>query len=50
MGKPISILKLAKKIINSYGLKYYFEGDLDKRDIKIEFVGLRKGENFQKNF
>ena len=44
MGKPVSILKLAKKIINSYGLKLYFEGDLDKRDIKIEFVGLRKGE------
>ena len=39
MGKPISILELAKNMIRLYGLE-------PGKDIKIDFSGVRKGEKF----
>ena len=44
MGKPVSILNLAKKIITSYGLSYSIGKSNSKSDIKIEIIGLRPGE------
>ena len=39
MGKPISILELAKNMIKLYGLE-------PGKDIKISFSGVRRGEKF----
>ncbi len=39
MGKPISILELARNMIRLYGLK-------PEKDIKITFSGVRRGEKF----
>jgi len=39
MGKPISILELAKNMISLYGLE-------PGKDIKINFSGVRRGEKF----
>jgi FlaA1/EpsC-like NDP-sugar epimerase len=39
MGKPISILELAKNMIKLYGLE-------PGKDIKINFSGVRRGEKF----
>ena len=43
MGNPIRILDLAKRMIKLSGLKEITDEDQDG-DIKIEFIGLRKGE------
>ena len=43
MGKPLNILELAKRIIELSGAKIYSEDDPD--GIRIEFTGLRAGEN-----
>ncbi|GAH30547.1 unnamed protein product, partial [marine sediment metagenome] len=39
MGKPISILELAKNMIKLYGLE-------PEKDIKITYSGVRQGEKF----
>lgn len=39
MGEPVKIVTLAEELINLHGLKPY-------EDIKIEFTGIRSGENF----
>ena len=41
MGKPVNILKIAKKMISLSGLREKIDGE---GDIEIQFVGLRKGE------
>jgi FlaA1/EpsC-like NDP-sugar epimerase len=42
MGKPINILNLAKKLITSLG--YQYEKNNDENFIKIDFIGIKKGE------
>ena len=42
MGNPVSILELAKKMINLSGNKV--KEEKNDQGIKIEFTGLRKGE------
>lgn len=43
MGAPVSILSLAKKLVELEGLYPYTDADVSG-DIKIEFTGLRPGE------
>ena len=42
MGKPVKIKDLAENLIR-------LAGKIPYRDIDIEFIGLRPGENFTKN-
>ena len=42
MGEPVNIKELAKRMILLSGKNI--------KDIKIEFTGLRKGENYLNNF
>ena len=43
MGKPMKIMNLARKMITLNGL-------IPEKDIKIKITGLKKGENYLKNY
>ena len=45
MGKPVNIAKFVRRIVRNYGYLDNFN-----QKIKINYIGLRKGESFMRNF
>ena len=43
MGEPVKIVELAEELIRIHGMEPY-------KDVDIEFIGLRPGENFLRRY